>query len=449
MKKIGYDTMQLDTLQIVEDSRCCLKVNAVITKEGVYPYPDGRAFKSRMELLKATHTARNAKITILDHPDSLVVMSQKQINGIVEKPFFDRDRIRAVLNFDKSTCPPDFLDNVRNGKLKDVSIGFYYQPDLTPGKWNDSPYDYVMRDIVIDHVAAGVLKGRCSYPSCGIGVDTMMRRISFQEDKVVQRGNKWCVIHCHGEEEGDIIKCFDTKGEAEAMHRAIQAHKGDQEPKTEEEHAKAHFHISDEEWEKLSPKEKQDYIDKLPPVGTKRQSLDQGEKPPKDWMDNCKAVVSQNMPSYSDEQVNAVCGNIWYHEPEQQGIGDTAVNMLRELIKKGGIIKKMSEKTPEMEAFIKEYMTQGHTREQAEEHWNSITPPKEDQEPEEETPLQKCVAGQIEKGKTEAEATDWCKAELAGEHQTVDVLIERSKKLIGMREQSVIEQRRSERRHPS
>jgi hypothetical protein len=229
MKKIGYDNMKFDALQIVEDTRCCLKVNAVITKEGVYPYPDGRALKCRMELLKATHTARNAKITILDHPDSMVIMSQNQIHGVVEKPFFDRDKIRAILNFDKAVCPKDFVDSVRNGTAsKDVSIGFYYQPDMTPGKWGDSNYDYVMRDIVIDHVAVGVLKGRCSFPDCGIGVDSMMKRIAFKEDKVVQRGNQWCVIHCHGEEEGEVIKCFPTKGEAEAMHRAIEAQKGDE-----------------------------------------------------------------------------------------------------------------------------------------------------------------------------------------------------------------------------
>jgi hypothetical protein len=185
MKKIGYDEMKFDALQIVEDSKCCLKVNAVITKEGVYPYPDGRAFKSRTELLKATHTARNAKITILDHPDSLVIMSQKQIHGVVEKPFFDRDKIRVQLNFDKSVCPKDFVDSVRAGSSsKDVSIGFYYQPDMTPGIWEGKPYDYVMRDIVIDHVAVGVLKGRCSFPDCGIGVDAIgiddkMKRIGL------------------------------------------------------------------------------------------------------------------------------------------------------------------------------------------------------------------------------------------------------------------------------
>jgi hypothetical protein len=185
MKKIGYDNMKFDALQIVEDSKCCLKVNAVITKEGVYQYPDGRAYKCRMELLKATHTARNAKLTILNHPESLVIMSQGQIHGVIEKPFFDRNKMRAQLNFDKSVCPKDFVDSVRAGTTsKDVSIGFYYQPDMTSGLWVDEqgikhPYDYIMRDIVIDHVAVGVLKGRCSYPDCGIGVDAMMQKIAL------------------------------------------------------------------------------------------------------------------------------------------------------------------------------------------------------------------------------------------------------------------------------
>ena len=152
----------------------------------------------------------------------------------------------------------------------------------------------------------------------------------------------------------------------------------------------------------------------------------------------------------------------------------------------------MSEKnTLEFEAFIKDYIAQGHTREQAEEHLKSITgaqepaapppeptplqkcvaeqvaagkteaeagelckaklaEPAEDQEeaPPEPTPLEKCVAEQVEQGKPPEEADEWCKAELAGEHEAADALIERSKKLINMRAQTAIEQRRSERRHP-
>ena len=41
-------------------------------------------------------------------------------------------------------------------------------------------------------------------------------------------------------------------------------------PKTDAERAKTHFEISDEDWNKLSNKERQGYISKLPPVGTKR-----------------------------------------------------------------------------------------------------------------------------------------------------------------------------------
>ena len=74
--------------------------------------------------------------------------------------------------------------------------------------------------------------------------------------------------------------------------------------------------------------------------------------------------------------------------------------------------------------------------------------PKKVDQPAEKSPLQKCVGEAMGAGKTEQEATDWCKAELAGEHQQTDSLIERSKKLISLREQNVIEKHRNERRHP-
>ena len=56
---------------------------------------------------------------------------------------------------------------------------------------------------------------------------------------VERRGNKWCVIHCHGKNAGKIIACHDTKEEAEAQHRAIQASK--------------HSHIKIEKSEYIDP----------------------------------------------------------------------------------------------------------------------------------------------------------------------------------------------------
>lgn len=170
-----------EPMHITNDSHCCLRVNAVIAKEGIYDFPAGpngenrRCLWSKRELLDAAPTARAAKLTILDHPPNRVVTSQDEMYGVVEKPFFDRDKIRAILNFDKTLCPPEFLKEIRKaeakqGPPKDVSIGFYYDTDETPGTWHGKPYDLIMRNILIDHVAAGVWKGRCSWPNCGIGV---------------------------------------------------------------------------------------------------------------------------------------------------------------------------------------------------------------------------------------------------------------------------------------
>jgi hypothetical protein len=176
-----------EPMQIVEDSNCCLKVHAVIAKEGVYTFPAGpkgedkQCLWSRQELLNAARTARAAKIIVNDHPPEKVITSQHDMYGTVEKPFFDRDRIRSILNFDKELCPQNFLEEIRaaaakTGPPKDVSIGFYYATDETPGVWHGIPYDLVMRDMLIDHVAAGVWRGRCTFPNCGIGSEKIGRR---------------------------------------------------------------------------------------------------------------------------------------------------------------------------------------------------------------------------------------------------------------------------------
>lgn len=170
-----------EPIQIAEDVSSVMRVGAVIAKEGVYTFPSGpngsnqQCLWSRQELLKATRTARAAKITIVDHPPAKVVTCQEEIYGVIEKPFYDRDRIRVTLCYDNDVTPKEFLEKVRKAAAKeiaplDVSMGFYYKDDVTPGVWNGQRYDMVMRNIVVDHVATGVLKGRCSVPNAGIGV---------------------------------------------------------------------------------------------------------------------------------------------------------------------------------------------------------------------------------------------------------------------------------------
>lgn len=51
-------------------------------------------------------------------------------------------------------------------------------------------------------------------------------------EKVVKRGDQYCVVHCHGAQAGQTIKCFPTKAQAIAMHQAIQIHKKESVPET-------------------------------------------------------------------------------------------------------------------------------------------------------------------------------------------------------------------------
>ncbi len=56
---------------------------------------------------------------------------------------------------------------------------------------------------------------------------------------IVKRGNQWCVVHGHPKKEGSktdkpegsVIKCFNTKHEAVAMHVAITINQAKEQPK--------------------------------------------------------------------------------------------------------------------------------------------------------------------------------------------------------------------------
>lgn len=434
MKKIAYDNLKLDKLKIVEDSKRYLKVNSVITREGVYQYPDGLALKSRSELLKATRTARAAKLTIRDHPASLVIMSQSQMTGIVEKPFFDRDRIRAVLSFDKMVCPPDFLATVRQGSLKDVSIGFYYQPDVSPGVWHGKKYDYIMRDIMIDHVAAGVFKGRCTFPSCGIGVDAMMRRIALDPfgeytdfaDCVSKNTDKtnpqaYCAW---------LHKRITGKTPAEDSHKLLGGKKGMSE-KTQEE--------LEAEFSECVRKRMEEGASSEPPM-TKEQAEAL-----------ClPATEPEDEPEPVPEHLDAEELSPWQRKVKEYRDKGVCAKDAIKLAKADGIVK--SDEDAAFENCVARKMEEGKTREEAEQECRTEHPVgEEDQESEEveATPLERCVKNRMEaEGESEEAATEWCKAELAGEHEEAGDMIERSKKLINMRSQRDIERRRQNRLSP-
>jgi hypothetical protein len=296
-RKIGFDYANLDQKILIDDENY-LVMPAVIASEIVHQYEDGWAYKPADELEKMAKTASDigtVPIKILEHPGAdtdYLLLRPDDVYGRAEnfqyvKNLLDpqtrrpmRRGVRADIRWFKDRVPPDIIEKIRSFTLHDVSIGFAHEKDMTPGDWNGTHYDYVQRNIFLNHIAAPIPQGRCPGPVCGIGFDKATKvDIPVGIDKVEKRGNQWCVVHCHGEEAGQVIKCFDTEEEAMAMHRAIEAQK----------------------------------------------QKDQGEKPPEDWFANCKAKVLEANSSYSEEQANAVCGDIWANKPEQRGIGDCPI----------------------------------------------------------------------------------------------------------------------------
>lgn len=99
---------------------------------------------NRLPLL-ATHAATSAE----SHPTDNVVGSTG------EKAAFDGDYLRNSL----VVWRQDAIDGIEDSSQKELSCGYHYVPDMTPGEWNGQPYDGRMTEIVGNHLAL-VKEGR-------------------------------------------------------------------------------------------------------------------------------------------------------------------------------------------------------------------------------------------------------------------------------------------------
>jgi hypothetical protein len=185
LRKIGISLAEVDATKVIEDSDEFLVMPARLAREGIFQYPEGKTYKPGAELKEAAWTGEGAWIVAEKHPDTLVLTLRDDIKGKAENVKFC-EKINGIignLRFFKAKCNATFLDEIKTGKRKDVSLGFFYDFDATPGKWNDQPYDFVQRNILIDHVAAGVPVGRCRSPYCGIAVDALIRKVAVDPEE--------------------------------------------------------------------------------------------------------------------------------------------------------------------------------------------------------------------------------------------------------------------------
>jgi len=227
------------------------------------------------------------------HGRTVNARATKSLKDASTRRPMDRGIIVDLEVFD-NRVPPLLLQDIVAGKRTNVSIGFSFDADRTPGVVEDeedksimgAEYDYVQRNIAIDHTAFGLEQGRCPMPLCGIGAD----EIKVAIDPFAGYPDFESCIK-------DIMKQNPsyTREQAAATcamieKRSKEKRKGDA-PRTEAERAMAHFNISEEKWEQLSEEEKQEYISKLP----KRGSADMKQK-----IDEFKAKITEVLSSLDE-----------------------------------------------------------------------------------------------------------------------------------------------------
>ena len=171
--------------------------DVVISREIIHPYTDGTAYKPAEELRDAAWTAEGMWAIAGGHPKDAVIMDRDEIQGRTVNARFSKSLIDpktkrpnnkgivADLEIFDNKVAPEILEDMKNGKRHDVSIGFFFHRDETPGIISEDghplkggAYDYVQRKMTINHTAFALEAGRCPMPFCGVGADEIGKHIA-------------------------------------------------------------------------------------------------------------------------------------------------------------------------------------------------------------------------------------------------------------------------------
>ncbi len=153
-----------------------LRVNARLTKVGVFKYGGGREYRSEEEVFRADSLAslKGAPVTDL-HPsekgptgllDSANALDH--IIGITEGVERDGRYLKgSLLIFHEGA-----IKAIESGARKEISLGYKCRLEPTPGSINGESYDSVQRDIIVNHVAIGPRGWGRAGADCSIRTDS-------------------------------------------------------------------------------------------------------------------------------------------------------------------------------------------------------------------------------------------------------------------------------------
>jgi hypothetical protein len=172
LKPIYIDSIPLDldaeSIKVGEDG--VLTAGCVATAAMVQDYDSKKVLKCPDELKLAVDFARQLPIGH-NHPQDGIITEQDQIKGWTTPVQYDEKNKR--ISCDVEIEDAALVKDIRDNRKTDVSIGFFCDLDETPGEFNGVKYDAVQRNIVLNHLAAGIDNGRCPGGTCGIGQDAV------------------------------------------------------------------------------------------------------------------------------------------------------------------------------------------------------------------------------------------------------------------------------------
>ncbi|MBC8949364.1 DUF2213 domain-containing protein [Xenorhabdus sp. TS4] len=143
-----------------------------LTKEQVVPYigreipgwedlglePDRMYYGYRPgdELGKAQSTFNGVPLLYIHKQDSAgQPLKELRVGSIGTTPVWDSPYLDNALTVTDQRA----IDAIADGSLKELSCGYFFEPDFTSGEFNGATYDFVMRNIRGNHVAL-VKEGR-------------------------------------------------------------------------------------------------------------------------------------------------------------------------------------------------------------------------------------------------------------------------------------------------
>jgi hypothetical protein len=197
MPKFGTSQIELDSTKILSEDENEIVLPARLAREAVLSYAQGRAYRPKSELKTSLFTFE-AWCVPRKHPEHLLLTKTSEVNGRVTNIEWDEAQglVKGHVHLFKPKNDPAFLADVKEGRLKDVSIGFIYDEDWTPGEWNGQRYDFVQRNLFINHVAVGVPRGRMTSPQIGLGLDAALEGVL----------NEFCIAADPWEENENTIR---------------------------------------------------------------------------------------------------------------------------------------------------------------------------------------------------------------------------------------------------